>query len=798
MCTFLTQRVSWSISLAIFVIACAFPIRSQALHDLTWQFVAAPMGDQGLYKIYIDPVDDNLWYVTSGSGGLYITRDGGNTWENHLAGLTWGFAIDPTNPNRAYAGSWKFGSFNDLYQSTDKGLTWSLLKKFQTDVAIYSILVSSTDSSVLVGMHWGGSASPNGVYKTSNYGNSWNFYPFNIPPLSYNQNTGLITWDMEHDPVNNIIYVATEVAGKPPCFPGCYDPPTLRSQDGGQTWQDVSGNLGSPGSLSWHATKIQVHPTTQEVFFLVEGGSVYLSQDFGDSWGRLGLGFSWDLIIDKNYPVRFFGGGINQGVYLSTDTARSFRPVGPSAATFVSGVALNSASSKIYACNPTGIYVADLLCRDNDGDGYGDPENPSCGQPELDCDDSNPAVNPGRHEGPYGDPTCSDSVDNDCDGRVDAADSGCCNDADGDGYGHPAAPGCSIPGWTDCDDANPAVHPGAKEGPAGDFTCTDGIDNDCDGLVDECSADYYTREVAPHAFIGGGTAMSWRAFDQCWAYALPFTFPYFQTSYGSVYVCANGFLDFTSSNSGQINSAAGFMSRVVIAPLWTRVQTNYTDQNDIYIHQPSADTVVIRWDGRSGWHSGVVVNVEVILYEDGRIQFNYGDGNDGFDFGFVDHPTIGISKGDGSFYYLSPHNGQTVLTNANSDRFTAVGLIPITTPTNTATPTNTNTPTPSFTHTPTRTSTPTATQTHTPTNTATTTATLTPSDTAISTPTPCSCVGDCNCNGGVTVDEILTMVNIALGNTPVTMCEAGDANHDLQITVDEILTAVNNALNGCA
>ncbi|HXQ24070.1 MAG TPA: hypothetical protein VN812_20480 [Candidatus Acidoferrales bacterium] len=49
----------------------------------------------------------------------------------------------------------------------------------------------------------------------------------------------------------------------------------------------------------------------------------------------------------------------------------------------------------------------------------------------------------------------------------------------------------------------------------------------------------------------------------------------------------------------------------------------------------------------------------------------------------------------------------------------------------------------------------------------------------------------------MTVDEILTMVNIALGNTPVTTCEAGDANHDGQITIDEIFTAVNNALNGC-
>ena len=61
-----------------------------------------------------------------------------------------------------------------------------------------------------------------------------------------------------------------------------------------------------------------------------------------------------------------------------------------------------------------------------------------------------------------------------------------------------------------------------------------------------------------------------------------------------------------------------------------------------------------------------------------------------------------------------------------------------------------------------------------------------------------TCCGDCNGDGQVTVDEILTMVNIALGDTPVTTCEPGDANHDGQITVDEILAAVNQALNGCS
>jgi hypothetical protein len=83
----------------------------------------------------------------------------------------------------------------------------------------------------------------------------------------------------------------------------------------------------------------------------------------------------------------------------------------------------------------------------------------------------------------------------------------------------------------------------------------------------------------------------------------------------------------------------------------------------------------------------------------------------------------------------------------------------------------------------------------------------TPTPTATATPTHAGptptqpvggpCVGDCGHDGQVTVDEILTMVNIALGNAPVSDCEAGDGNGDQQITVDEILAAVNYALSGC-
>lgn len=43
-----------------------------------------------------------------------------------------------------------------------------------------------------------------------------------------------------------------------------------------------------------------------------------------------------------------------------------------------------------------------------------------------DCDDTNPDVNPDGLEGPMGDVSCSDSLDNDCDSFTDIQDPACC------------------------------------------------------------------------------------------------------------------------------------------------------------------------------------------------------------------------------------------------------------------------------------------------------------------------------------------------------------------------------------
>jgi DNA-binding beta-propeller fold protein YncE len=58
------------------------------------------------------------------------------------------------------------------------------------------------------------------------------------------------------------------------------------------------------------------------------------------------------------------------------------------------------------------------------------------------------------------------------------------------------------------------------------------------------------------------------------------------------------------------------------------------------------------------------------------------------------------------------------------------------------------------------------------------------------------CAGDCNGDGQVTVDEILTLVTIALGNAETSACPSGVPSR-AKVNVALITQAVNDALSGC-
>jgi len=110
---------------------------------------------------------------------------------------------------------------------------------------------------------------------------------------------------------------------------------------------------------------------------------------------------------------------------------------------------------------------------DRDGDGF---EN------IYDCDDE-----PGGEQVGPGQPEICDGLDNDCDGTIDEGfPTLWYPDDDGDGFGdighEQPVEDCGTPAGMvsnrdDCDDEDPAVHPGVKE-------LCDGVDNDCDFAID--------------------------------------------------------------------------------------------------------------------------------------------------------------------------------------------------------------------------------------------------------------------------------------------------------------------------
>lgn len=252
----------------------------------TWESKGLPdIGSVG--KIVLDPNNDNTAFVgamgplfrNSANRGVYKTTNGGDSWQQVLfvsdsTGIV-DMAIHPTDGNIVYAASWERirrpnkrqygGITSGIYRTTDGGSNWTELTNGLPSVASQKgrigMDISQSNPNVLYARYADASGNIQGVYKTTNGGDTWT--AVNSSQLN---NVGFHWWfgGIFIDPTDeNVLYnVDFEVQ---------------KSTNGGTSWSSVFTNA----HVDQHA--IAFNASLPGEVLLGNDGGLYYSSNGGSS-----------------------------------------------------------------------------------------------------------------------------------------------------------------------------------------------------------------------------------------------------------------------------------------------------------------------------------------------------------------------------------------------------------------------------------------------------------------------------------------------------------------------------------
>ncbi|MGB3182368.1 MAG: glycosyl hydrolase [Cyclobacteriaceae bacterium] len=287
----------------------------------------------------IDPVDESTWYVAVGSGGVWKTENSGVTWDDvfkdqpsYSIGTV---TIDPNDHMTVWVGTGEdvggrhIGFGDGVYRSRDGGQTWQNMGLKDSE-HIARIIVHPENPDVV----WVAAQGPlwskggqRGVYKTTDGGQTWN------KSLGDEEWTGVT--DLVMDPDNpDRMYAATWQRHRTVAayMGGGPKSGIHRSDDGGETWQELTNGLpdGNMGKIG-----LAISPQDPATIYAAiemdrRTGGVYRSTDGGSNWekqsdavsGGTGPHYYQELYASSHYEGKLYL--MDASMQISDDAGKTF------------------------------------------------------------------------------------------------------------------------------------------------------------------------------------------------------------------------------------------------------------------------------------------------------------------------------------------------------------------------------------------------------------------------------------------------------------------------------------------